>query len=76
MPREDLELCNDPRRVALQATLPKCNAKGILERVSEMAPGPWTTTMGFAVTAELLGPRGPALCTTGTQGGQGNTLEA
>ncbi|KAF0924939.1 hypothetical protein E2562_015009, partial [Oryza meyeriana var. granulata] len=29
LPREDLALCNHPGRVALQETLPRCNAKEI-----------------------------------------------
>ncbi|KAF0924495.1 hypothetical protein E2562_010142 [Oryza meyeriana var. granulata] len=38
LPREDLALCNDRGRVALQETLPKCNARGIQERTLGMAP--------------------------------------
>ncbi|KAF0895538.1 hypothetical protein E2562_013620 [Oryza meyeriana var. granulata] len=40
LPREDQVLCNVLRRVALQANLPKCDAKGILECVSGRAPWP------------------------------------
>ncbi|KAF0888750.1 hypothetical protein E2562_017600 [Oryza meyeriana var. granulata] len=40
LPREDLALHNDPGRVTLQVILPKCDAKGILERASGMALGP------------------------------------
>ncbi|KAF0926144.1 hypothetical protein E2562_021845 [Oryza meyeriana var. granulata] len=38
LPREDLALCNDRGRVALQETLPKCDARGIQERASGMVP--------------------------------------
>ncbi|KAF0928386.1 hypothetical protein E2562_003204 [Oryza meyeriana var. granulata] len=40
LPREDLVLCNDIGRVALQAILPKYDAKGILERAFGMTPRP------------------------------------
>ncbi|KAF0904706.1 hypothetical protein E2562_036171 [Oryza meyeriana var. granulata] len=40
LPREDLALCDDPGRVALQAILPKCNVKDILECESGRATGP------------------------------------
>ncbi|KAF0921481.1 hypothetical protein E2562_007019 [Oryza meyeriana var. granulata] len=39
LPRKDLALWNDSGRVALQAILPKCDAKGILDRASGRAPG-------------------------------------
>ncbi|KAF0931036.1 hypothetical protein E2562_039545 [Oryza meyeriana var. granulata] len=38
LPREDLTLRNNRGRVALQETLPKCDAKGIQERTSGIAP--------------------------------------
>ncbi|KAF0896385.1 hypothetical protein E2562_021915 [Oryza meyeriana var. granulata] len=38
LPREDLALCIDSGRVALQAILPKCDSKGILEHVYGRAP--------------------------------------
>ncbi|KAF0890002.1 hypothetical protein E2562_035042 [Oryza meyeriana var. granulata] len=40
LPREDLALYNNPRRVALQEALPRYDAKGIHERTSRMTPGP------------------------------------
>ncbi|KAF0912230.1 hypothetical protein E2562_013183 [Oryza meyeriana var. granulata] len=39
LPRKDLALCNDQGRVAQQAIVPKCDARGILERMSGRAPG-------------------------------------
>ncbi|KAF0904071.1 hypothetical protein E2562_031749 [Oryza meyeriana var. granulata] len=55
LPREDLALCNDPVRVALQAIVPKCDAKDILERTSGMAPG----------TMRILGNNGDGACRDG-----------
>ncbi|KAF0936115.1 hypothetical protein E2562_038781 [Oryza meyeriana var. granulata] len=40
LPREDLALYDDPRRVARQVVLPKCDAKGILEHASGRDLGP------------------------------------
>ncbi|KAF0917304.1 hypothetical protein E2562_017480 [Oryza meyeriana var. granulata] len=40
LPKEDLALCNDPGRTALQVILTKYDAKGILEHVSGRALGP------------------------------------
>ncbi|KAF0888023.1 hypothetical protein E2562_009606 [Oryza meyeriana var. granulata] len=60
LPREDLALCNDSARMAWQAILPECDAKGILERMSETAPGAMrilgNEVIGLAMAVELLGP--------------------
>ncbi|KAF0895002.1 hypothetical protein E2562_004989 [Oryza meyeriana var. granulata] len=82
LPREDLTLCNDRGRVALQETLPNCNARGIQERTLGMAPGSvqilGDEVVESAMTAELLGswalaPRG-ARWTLGTRRGPTNVL--
>ncbi|KAF0922591.1 hypothetical protein E2562_039504 [Oryza meyeriana var. granulata] len=39
LPREDLVLCNDLGKLALQAILPMCDTKGIFERMSRRALG-------------------------------------
>ncbi|KAF0936120.1 hypothetical protein E2562_038806 [Oryza meyeriana var. granulata] len=84
LPREDLTLCDDPGRVALQAILPKCDAKGILKHASGRALGPMRI-LGVdddeaCQDSGVARAQGPALegvlPTPGTREGQASALGA
>ncbi|KAF0896130.1 hypothetical protein E2562_019628 [Oryza meyeriana var. granulata] len=84
LPMEDLALCDDPGRVARQAILPKCDAKGILERTSEGAPRPMRIPGVDGGEAHQDGSTARTqepvlqgvLPTLGTRGGQASALGA